>query len=141
MHEFPLDYKNVLIVDDDPGILLVLAHELNKKNANIITAANGLEALEKLNEMEHIDIVLMDIMMPKMNGYEAMAEIRKQKKFKSLPVIALTAKTAVGEQERCLAMGASDYLTKPINKTELVVVMQRWLAWDFPVFAPIYRSA
>jgi CheY-like chemotaxis protein len=90
-------------------------------------ANDGEEALEKLNEIPDVDIVLMDIMMPKMDGYEATRNIRKQGKWARLPVIALTAKAMKDDREKCIEAGANDYITKPVDIDRLIALMQLWL--------------
>src|SRR6185312_10029055 len=94
-----------------------------------ITIANtGVEALKKLDENPATDIVLMDIMMPEMDGYEAMQEIRKQNRFNKLPIIALTAKAMKNDREKCIAAGANDYTSKPVDVEKLVSLMRVWLS-------------
>jgi CheY-like chemotaxis protein len=94
----------------------------------VIPAENGYIALELLKKEPNIDLVLMDIMMPGMDGYETMREIRKLTQFKDLPIIALTAKAMVGDREKCIEAGASDYLSKPVNIEQLSSLMQVWLS-------------
>jgi CheY-like chemotaxis protein len=93
----------------------------------VIIADNGQMALDKLKANKSIDLVIMDIMMPVMDGYQAMAAIRAQKKYAALPVIALTARAMPEEQEKCLAAGANDYLTKPLDVERLLTLMRVWL--------------
>jgi len=90
-------------------------------------AGDGEEAIAKLEDITDIDIVLMDIMMPKMDGYEAMRHIRKQNKWARLPVIALTAKAMKDDREKCIEAGANDYITKPVDIDRLISLMQLWL--------------
>ncbi len=120
--------KKVLLVDDDMRNIFALSRFLEKYEFNIVVANNGIEALEKLNENKDTSIVLMDIMMPEMDGYEATKKIREQKEFKNLPVIALTAKAMKGDREKCIDAGASDYATKPIDTNKLISLMRVWLS-------------
>lgn len=119
--------KKVLIVDDDMRNIFALSSALQQYDLVVEIANDGDEALEKLENTEGIDIVLMDIMMPKMDGYEATRHIRKQSKWNKLPVIALTAKAMKEDREKCLAAGANDYITKPIDMDRLISLMQLWL--------------
>lgn len=122
-----LDKKNILMVDDDIRNIFSLTAALEQYGAVITPARNGHEALSKLEIMESVDLVLMDIMMPEMDGYEAMRRIRLEKKYASLPIIALTAKAMKDDQEKCLAAGANDYLSKPINVDKLLSLIRVWL--------------
>lgn len=122
-----LQDKRVLLVDDDMRNLFALAKVLDEKGMIIIEAENGRVAIDKLKEEKHIDIVLMDIMMPVMDGYEAMREIRRMTEFKSMPIIALTAKAMKDDFEKCIAAGASDYLAKPIDIEKLMSLLSVWL--------------
>jgi CheY-like chemotaxis protein len=119
--------KKVLIVDDDMRNIFALSSALQQYDLIVEIANDGDEALEKLENTDGIDIVLMDIMMPKMDGYEATRHIRKQSKWNKLPVIALTAKAMKEDREKCLAAGANDYITKPIDMDRLISLMQLWL--------------
>ncbi|WP_158826266.1 response regulator [Mucilaginibacter lacusdianchii] len=119
--------KKVLIVDDDMRNIFALSSALQTYDLQVEIANDGDEALEKLEDTPGIDIVLMDIMMPKMDGYEATRQIRKQNKWAKLPVIALTAKAMKEDREKCLAAGANDYITKPIDMDRLIALMQLWL--------------
>ncbi|WP_375748804.1 response regulator [Vibrio sp. HN007] len=125
--ESVLKDKNILLVDDDMRNVFALSSILEDKGMNIVIARDGQESLDKLNENPDIDLVLMDIMMPKMDGYEAMQEIRKQKKYESLPVIALTAKAMKGDRSKCIEAGASDYLAKPVDTDKLLSMLRVWL--------------
>ncbi len=119
--------RTVLIVDDDMRNTFALSKVLRSKGLNVLMAQDGLKALSQLNENPEINLVLMDIMMPGMDGYEAIREIRKQDRFKSLPIIALTAKAMLGDREKCLAVGANDYLSKPVDIDDLMVMMHQCL--------------
>jgi CheY-like chemotaxis protein/signal transduction histidine kinase/CHASE3 domain sensor protein len=119
--------KKVLIVDDDMRNIFALSSALETYELNVVIANDGEEAIAKLEEITDIDIVLMDIMMPKMDGYEATRHIRKQNKWAKLPVIALTAKAMKDDREKCIAAGANDYITKPVDIDRLISLMQLWL--------------
>lgn len=119
--------KKVLIVDDDMRNIFALSSALETYDLLVEIANDGEEALTKLEEITDIDIVLMDIMMPKMDGYEATRQIRKQNKWIKLPVIALTAKAMKDDREKCIAAGANDYITKPVDMDRLISLMQLWL--------------
>jgi CheY-like chemotaxis protein len=122
------DGKKILIVDDDSRNIIALTVTLKHRGLTVIPAENGYIALELLKKEPNIDLVLMDIMMPGMDGYETMREIRKLTQFKDLPIIALTAKAMVGDREKCIEAGASDYLSKPVNIEQLSSLMQVWLS-------------
>jgi CheY-like chemotaxis protein len=122
-----LNGKNILLVDDDMRNVFALSSMLEEKGTNIIIARNGQESLDKLQEHPETDLVLMDIMMPVMDGYEAIQKIREQKKYRSLPIIALTAKAMKGDRSKCIEAGASDYLAKPIDINKLASMMRVWL--------------
>ena len=122
-----LDNKKVLIVDDDIRNVYALSGLLEEQNMEIFTAENGVEALEILDENKEIEIVLMDIMMPIMDGYETMEKIREKSIFKDLPILAITAKTGKKERGKCIKSGASDYMSKPINEDILYAMMNAWL--------------
>jgi CheY-like chemotaxis protein len=119
--------KRILVVDDDIRNIFALSSVLGEKEMDVEVAENGKEALEFLEKADNIDLVLMDIMMPEMDGYEAMTLIRKNQRYKNLPVIALTAKAMKGDRQKCIAAGASDYLSKPIDVEKLLSLMQVWL--------------
>jgi CheY-like chemotaxis protein len=101
---------------------------LQERGMEIIKAENGKIAMEMLHKHPEIDLVLMDIMMPEMDGYEAMIKIRLQEKFKNLPVIALTAKAMKEDKQKCIDAGANDYITKPIEADRLLSLMRVWLS-------------
>lgn len=119
--------KKVLIVDDDMRNVFAVSNILEEKGMEVLVGKTGKEGLECLNAHPDIDLVLMDIMMPEMDGYEAMGEIRKQERFRSLPIIALTAKAMTGERNKCLEAGASDYLAKPFDIEQMLSLMRVWL--------------
>jgi CheY-like chemotaxis protein len=125
--EAMLDGKKVLLVDDDMRNVFSLSSILSDKNMVIIEAENGNEALARIRENPDVDIVLMDIMMPDMDGYEAMAAIRLDPRFKDLPIIAMTAKALKGDQEKCLQAGANDYISKPLDIEKLLSLLRVWL--------------
>ena len=126
--EAVLEGKRVLIVDDDMRSLYSLTNALQAKQLHIIAAADGMEALEVLAAHEDTDLVLMDIMMPRMDGHEAIRRIRKQPRFRRLPIIALTARTMPGERQRCIDAGATDYIPKPVDIDRLVSLLRVWLS-------------
>jgi CheY-like chemotaxis protein/signal transduction histidine kinase len=119
--------KKVLIVDDDMRNIFALSSALQGYDMKVEIAGDGEEAIAKLEQIADIDIVLMDIMMPKMDGYEATRYIRKQSKWARLPVIALTAKAMKDDREKCIEAGANDYITKPVDIDRLLALMQLWL--------------
>jgi CheY-like chemotaxis protein len=119
--------KVVLLVDDDMRNIFALSSLLEGQGMIIETAGNGVEALTKINSNKKFDIILMDIMMPEMDGYTAMQEIRKIEEYKNIPIISLTAKAMVGDREKCLQCGASDYISKPVNSDQLFSLMRVWL--------------
>jgi len=122
-----LEGRNILLVDDDVRNTFALSTVLQKNGINIILADNGQLALEKLEKHPEIELILMDIMMPVMDGYEAISRIRKQAKYTNLPIIALTAKAMSEDRERCLNVGANDYLTKPVDIGRLLSLIRVWL--------------
>ncbi|MFJ8244293.1 response regulator [Peribacillus asahii] len=122
-----LKHKKVLIVDDDIRNVYALTIALEKYEMDIIVAENGREGIEMLQDNPDTDIVLMDIMMPEMDGFEAMRRIRQLPKYQTLPIIALTAKAMKQSREECLAAGATDYISKPIDVDQLFSLMHVWL--------------
>ena len=106
---------------------MALSSALQTYDLKVEVANDGEEAIRKLEETNDIDMVLMDIMMPKMDGYEATRYIRKQSKWAKLPVIALTAKAMKDDREKCITAGANDYITKPVDMDRLIALMQLWL--------------
>ncbi|WP_085583256.1 MULTISPECIES: response regulator [unclassified Pseudomonas] len=119
--------RKVLLVDDDVRNIFALTSALEHKGAVVVIGRNGREAIERLNEIEDIDLVLMDVMMPEMDGFEATMEIRKDPRWRKLPIIAVTAKAMKDDQERCLQAGANDYLAKPIDLDRLFSLIRVWL--------------
>jgi len=119
--------KKVLIVDDDVRNLFALTTALERFGLLIINAESGQEAIDILEKSKDIDIILMDIMMPEMDGYETMKNIRKDKANKEKVIIAVTAKAMKGDRQKCIESGASDYITKPVNVEQLLSLMRVWL--------------
>ncbi len=119
--------KKVLIVDDDIRNTFALTTFLEDNNMEVIVGNNGKEALRVLDKHPDVAIVLMDIMMPEMDGYQAMRQIRKQPNFRKLPIIALTAKAMKGDRAKCIEAGANDYLSKPVDTDKLISLMRVWL--------------
>ncbi|WP_369804042.1 response regulator [Siphonobacter sp. SORGH_AS_0500] len=119
--------KNVLVADDDIRNIFSLSKALENYQMNVITALDGKEALQKLEENAHIDIVLLDMMMPQMDGYETARKIRENYLWKDMPVIAVTAKAMTGDREKCIQAGASDYITKPVDIDQLLSLLRVWL--------------
>ncbi|MDH0745057.1 response regulator [Pseudomonas sp. GD03842] len=119
--------RKILVVDDDVRNIFALTSALEHKGAIVEVGRNGLEAIDKLNSVEDIDLVLMDVMMPEMDGYEATLQIRKDPRWRKLPIIAVTAKAMKDDQERCLQAGSNDYLAKPIDLDRLFSLIRVWL--------------
>jgi len=119
--------RKVLVVDDDARNIFALASVLESHDIEVLYAENGLDGINMLKRNPDINLVLMDVMMPGMDGYETMQEIRKLTAFASLPIIALTAKAMPGDREKCIEAGASDYIPKPVDTELLLMLMSRWL--------------
>ncbi|GBF77242.1 hypothetical protein PA598K_05778 [Paenibacillus sp. 598K] len=119
--------RNILIVDDDVRNVFALSSVLENYKMNITFAENGVEALQQLEKPGGFDLVLMDIMMPEMDGYETMREIRSMPKYEKLPIIAITAKAMKDDRDKCIEAGASDYIAKPVNTEQLLSLMRVWL--------------
>jgi CheY-like chemotaxis protein len=119
--------RTVLLVDDDARNIFALSSVLERRGMRVLTATTGNEAIKLIELNSDIAIVLMDIMMPEMDGYQTMEEIRKNANFRRLPIIALTAKAMKGDREKCLDAGASDYLAKPVNTEQLLSALRSWL--------------
>ena len=126
--DYIFESKKVLLVDDDMRNIFALSRILEELKVEVIKSENGKNALEMLDQHPDIDIVLMDIMMPEMDGYEAMKRIRSQLRFKKLPVIALTAKAMKDDKQKCIDAGANDYITKPLDVERLLSLMRVWLS-------------
>ena len=122
-----LKQKRVLVVDDDVRNIFALSSVLERHGMGVLTAGTGQEAIEKVAEDRDIDLVLMDIMMPGMDGYDTMRAIREMPDSRALPIVALTAKAMKGDREKCLEAGASDYLAKPVVTDQLLGVLRQWL--------------
>ena len=121
-----LSGKHILVVDDDVRNLFALTTVFERFNINVITAESGKEAIHILNENSKIEMVLMDIMMPEMDGYETTQKIRREHKNSLLPIIAVTAKAMKGDRQKCIEAGASDYITKPVKVDQLLSLMRLW---------------
>jgi CheY-like chemotaxis protein len=119
--------KKVLVVDDDVRNIFALSSVLERRGMSVLTAGTGRQAIELLESTPDVAIVLMDIMMPEMDGYETMQVIRQKSALRRLPIIALTAKAMKGDREKCLEAGASEYLAKPVNTDQLLSALRTWL--------------
>ncbi|PWN59462.1 response regulator [Chryseobacterium viscerum] len=122
-----LSGKKVLITDDDVRNIFSLTKALEKYKVDVIVAMDGKHALQQLQQNPDVDVILMDMMMPEMDGYETIREIRKMPVFKRLPIIAITAKSMIGEREKCITAGASDYISKPVDIDQLLSLLRVWL--------------
>jgi CheY-like chemotaxis protein len=120
--------RKVLVVDDDMRNIFALTSLLEQHSIQVVNAENGAEAISLLDKDVEIDAVLMDIMMPEMDGYETMRRIRLNSKHRLLPIVALTAKAMKGDREKCLEAGASDYIAKPVDTDELLALLRIWLS-------------
>jgi len=119
--------RKVLVVDDDARNIFALSSALENQEMEVLSATNGRQAIEIIGNTPDLRAVLMDIMMPEMDGYQTMQEIRKEPRFRLLPILALTAKAMKGDREKCLAAGASDYIAKPVNTDQLLSLLRVWL--------------
>jgi len=119
--------RKVLVVDDDARNIFALATVLENHDMEVLTATNGRKAIETIKSTPDLHVVLMDIMMPDMDGYQTMREIRNDAHFRALPILALTAKAMKGDREKCLEAGASDYIAKPVNIDHLLSLLRVWL--------------
>jgi len=119
--------RKVLVVDDDARNIFALTTVLENNDMEVLSATNGRQAIEVIQGTPDLSAVLMDIMMPEMDGYQTMREIRKDQLFRALPILALTAKAMKGDREKCLEAGASDYIAKPVNTEQLLSLLRVWL--------------
>jgi len=122
-----LSDRKILIVDDDVRNIFALTSILEGQHMNVIYAENGLEAIKLIQESPDVEVVLMDVMMPEIDGYETTRRIREMEQFKNLPIIALTAKAMKGDREKCIEAGASDYIAKPVDTDQLMSLLRVWL--------------
>jgi len=122
-----LSGRTVLIVDDDVRNIFALTTLLERSEMKVVYAESGRDGIARLAASPEIDVVLMDVMMPEMDGYETMREIREQAQFGHLPIIAVTAKAMKGDREKCIAAGASDYIAKPVDTDQLLSLLRVWL--------------
>jgi len=122
-----LSGKKILITDDDVRNIFSLTKALEKYKVEVVVAMDGNHAIQQIKENPDVDVILMDMMMPELDGYEAIKEIRKMPKFKRLPIIAITAKSMIGEREKCITAGASDYISKPVDIDQLLSLLRVWL--------------
>ena len=118
---------SVLLVDDDVRIIFALSSLLERHSMRAVSATTGQEAIDLIKTTPDLSLVLMDIMMPEMDGYETMRRIRQDAKLRLLPIIALTARAMKGDREKCLEAGASDYIAKPVNTEQLLSLLRTWL--------------
>jgi CheY-like chemotaxis protein len=123
----PLTGKKVLVVDDDIRNIFALTAMLERHHMDVVSVDSGQEALNTLVERTDIDIALVDVMMPEMDGYVTMTKMRELPTFHDRPIIALTAKAMMGDREKCIEAGASDYIAKPVNTLELMTMLKTWL--------------
>jgi CheY-like chemotaxis protein len=123
----PLQGRKALVIDDDIRNVFALTSMLERYGMKVVYAENGREGIERLHQHANTDLVLLDIMMPEMDGYETARTIRAMPRFERLPIISLTAKAMKGDREKAIAAGVSDYITKPVNVDELVSMMRAWL--------------
>jgi CheY-like chemotaxis protein len=119
--------RKVLVVDDDVRNIFALSSVLERRGMTVLSAGTGREAISTIESTPDLAIVLMDIMMPEMDGYETMQVIRQNASLRRLPIIALTAKAMKGDREKCLEAGASEYLAKPVNTEQLLSALRMWL--------------
>jgi CheY-like chemotaxis protein len=122
-----LRYRKVLVVDDDARNIFALTTLLETHEMDVLSATNGRQAIEIIQKSDDLSAVLMDIMMPGMDGYTTMREIRSDARFRGLPILALTAKAMKGDREKCLQAGASDYIAKPVDADQLLSLLRVWL--------------
>jgi len=126
-HDPALEGRRVLIVDDDVRNIFAMTSALEAYDIKVLRAENGRAGIEALKIHPDIDLVLMDIMMPEMDGYETIRTIRRIEKFKDLPIIALTARAMKADRDKCVDAGASDYIAKPLDMDQLLSMLRVWL--------------
>jgi CheY-like chemotaxis protein len=127
----------LLLVEDDMRTVYSLSALQQSRGCEVLVAENGREALEVLASKPDVSCILMDIMMPEMDGYETMRHLRQDDSFRDLPIIVLTAKAMAGERERCIQAGASDYLTKPVESSALFATLERWTSQSSEVSSAV----
>src|SRR5438270_5542239 len=127
LHQGALENRKVLIVDDDIRNIFAMTSVLERFKMRVVSAENGKDGIQLLLDNKDIDIVLMDIMLPTMDGYTTIRAIREITEFRDLPIIAVTAKAMKGDREKCIAAGASDYLCKPVEPEQLRSMLRLWL--------------
>jgi CheY-like chemotaxis protein len=115
------------VIDDDPRNVFAITSTLELHGMTVTQATNGRKGIEALLSAEDTDLILMDVMMPELDGYATMTKIRQMPTFATLPIIAVTARAMPGDREKSIAAGASDYVTKPVDTDELLACMERWL--------------
>ena len=120
--------RRVLVIDDDPRNVFAITSTLELHGMTVTQAADGRKGIEALLGAEDTDLILMDVMMPELDGYATMNKIRQMSDFATLPIIAVTARAMPGDREKSIAAGASDYVTKPVDTDELLACMERWLS-------------
>ena len=125
--EEQLSGRTILLVDDDPRNVFALTSYLELMGMHILTADNGFDAIRILKNGEKVDVVLMDMMMPEMDGFETISKIRQEQTIRAMPIIAVTAKAMKGDREKCLEAGANEYVSKPVDLQELLTKMARCL--------------
>jgi len=123
----PLRGRKVLIVDDDIRNIFAMTSLLERHGMEVVSAENGREAIGVMRSTPDMAIVLMDIMLPELDGYDTMRAIRAMERFTSLPIVALTAKAMKGDREKCIEAGASDYIAKPVDTERLLATIRLWL--------------
>jgi len=119
--------RTVLLVDDDARNIFALSSVLERRGMKVLSATTGSEAIALIDSTPDLAIVLMDIMMPEMDGYQTIARVRENPAYRRLPIVALTAKAMMGDREKCLEAGATDYLAKPVNIDQLLSALRTWL--------------
>jgi len=126
-HQAGLKGRKVLLVDDDMRTVFAVSSVLEDQGAEVLTGKSGKESLDKLDGFPDIDLVLMDVMISEVDGYQAIREIRNRDRYRTLPIIALTAKAMQGDRAKCIEAGADDYLAKPVNLDKLTSMLRIWI--------------